>query len=319
MDQLHVADAQRLLLRAALAPADAAQDAYARWRSLVPFAAVDPEAYRLLPCLYANLQALGAVDDLAARLRGVYRRTWYANQLALPHLAAALTTWQAAGIETRILGGPLAILQYSADAGLYPLDGGDVLVRPQNMQHAGRLLAGRGWSPASRHDHPMQDTVLVHPQGGYLTLRSRIVHQGDAADHVWQQPVAIAVGDQTGYLLNPVDHLLFLAEYGVQAGQPATRWLPDAAFLVRQAPALDWAELTVQARLRHARPSLQQLLVALESVLSLHSPAGIIEELARPDPAPAWVAPTVPRRVIARRRLRAARVRLRRFFGIRAC
>src|SRR5574341_997684 len=78
---------QRLLLRAALLADGDALDAWQAWKSEADFDQLDYGTARILPLLYRNLTFLQIHDPFLRRLKGIYRRTWYANQLTLRDLA----------------------------------------------------------------------------------------------------------------------------------------------------------------------------------------------------------------------------------------
>ena len=101
--QRPLSPAHRALLRAALGNGQAALDAYAEWQRWVDLDALDDEAYRQLPRLYRNLVRLGVQDAQMPRLRGIYRRTWYGNRLALLWMGEVLSTLANAGVEAPVL------------------------------------------------------------------------------------------------------------------------------------------------------------------------------------------------------------------------
>src|SRR3990172_6475884 len=98
--------AQELLLRAALLQGEPARHAWQHWRMQVNLEQEwDAGTYRLLPLVYHNLRALGVDDPLMSKLRGIYRREWYKNQMLFHTIAEVLRLFHAAGIETMILKG----------------------------------------------------------------------------------------------------------------------------------------------------------------------------------------------------------------------
>ena len=76
---------QELLLQAALMQGKETIDAWEAWKSTVEIAQIDQGSYRLLPLLYKNLRDHGVEDPWADTLKGVYRSTWYKNQLLFRH------------------------------------------------------------------------------------------------------------------------------------------------------------------------------------------------------------------------------------------
>ncbi|MFM5969685.1 MAG: hypothetical protein ACKO9X_03730 [Dolichospermum sp.] len=73
--------------------------AWQDWRDSVDIETLDASSYSLLPQLYQNLLAHGVDDTEMSRLKGIYRRNWYANQLKLKSLKAILSSLKDIGIE----------------------------------------------------------------------------------------------------------------------------------------------------------------------------------------------------------------------------
>lgn len=119
---------QLLVLHAALDPAPAAAVAWQRWRQAIEFDDVDHGSTRLLPLVYRNLGAGAFDEEVAGRLKGLYRRSWSHNQLIFKRAAGAIGVLEGAGIETLVTkGASLALLSYG-DVGVRPMDDVDVLV-----------------------------------------------------------------------------------------------------------------------------------------------------------------------------------------------
>ena len=71
-----------LLLRAALSEGDDAPRAWEEVRQRMgSITRLNGTTYRLLPLLYRNLSEQGVRDPELKRLKGVYRHSWYANQM----------------------------------------------------------------------------------------------------------------------------------------------------------------------------------------------------------------------------------------------
>jgi hypothetical protein len=121
---------QALLLRAALGDGDEAQVAWEAWRAATDFDRLDGGSYRLLPLLYRNLERLGVGEEGTdlGRLRGIYRRTWYKNRIAIAHLAGLIGHLDAAGIPTMVLKGAALTTLYYRDHGGRAMEDCDLLV-----------------------------------------------------------------------------------------------------------------------------------------------------------------------------------------------
>jgi len=71
------------LLQAALQNQSEALTAFAAWQGTVDIDDLPPGQFELLPLLYRNMQRAGLEEHpWLPRLKGIYRRAWYANQLA---------------------------------------------------------------------------------------------------------------------------------------------------------------------------------------------------------------------------------------------
>jgi len=104
---------QELLLRAALLRGKEAIAAWREWKSSVDVDRLDQGSRRLLPLLYRNLRAHGVEDPLMNSFKGIYRLTWYKNQMAFHKMTSLLRSFHHAGIETMLLkGAALVMLHY---------------------------------------------------------------------------------------------------------------------------------------------------------------------------------------------------------------
>ncbi|MBD3562866.1 nucleotidyltransferase family protein, partial [Planktothrix sp. FACHB-1355] len=140
-----VTSEQELLLLAALQQGKDATDAWQQWKTTVDIEDIDPESYRLLPLLYRNLSVHGVEDSEMVRLKGVYRRRWYENQLLVSKITELLRYFQDAAIETLILKDVALLLHYYQDDGLHPIDIFDIFVRWADGDAAIALLNKLGW------------------------------------------------------------------------------------------------------------------------------------------------------------------------------
>jgi Uncharacterised nucleotidyltransferase len=119
-----------LLLRAVAWNDQRARRAWDAWRSQVtPEIVTDAEAW-LLAAAYRPLRRLGADDPMVSLAGGVYRRTWYVNQLALKRGAGVIAHLRAAGVEVIVLNGAALSLLHYRDVGARPFEHLDMLAGP---------------------------------------------------------------------------------------------------------------------------------------------------------------------------------------------
>ncbi len=285
---------QEVLLRAALLKGSDAADAWNEWRSRVDIDDIDhldPGSYRLLPLLYHNLKSLYPEEPIMMKLKGVYRLTWYKNQLLFHVISGILRAFHHAGIETMVLkGAALTFLCYQY-YGLRPMNDFDVLVRADQAMSAIRLLQKMGWKPIDFE--PTEEYVSVSYSHGFedesgreLDLHWHIFSQcrdAYADDDFWEKAVVTTFHDAPTMVLNPTDQLLHVCVHGARWNEtPPFRWVADAIMILNKSGnEIDWSRLALQAeKCRLILPLLNTLLY-LRDIFKAPMPPEIIGTLQR--------------------------------------
>jgi len=255
---------QELLLRAALFEGGYAVEAWKDWRSLVDIEDIDrldPGSYRLLPLVYQNLKNLQALDPIMMKLKGVYRLTWYKNQILFHTISGLLQDFQNAGIETMVLKGAALTSLFYKNYGLRPMKDFDVLVHTDQAMPAIQLLKKLGWKP--KDFEPQETYVSVSYSHGFedesgreLDLHWHIFSQcreTHADDDFWGKATVISFHDVPTRVLNPTDQLLHICVHGARWNEtPPFRWVADAIMILKNAGnEIDWHRLALQAEKRH--------------------------------------------------------------------
>lgn len=266
---------QNLLLQALLHPDDDRAAAAIRgWQSCVDIETLDFGSYRLLPLLWKRIGSQGW--DLPERdlIKGVYRRTWYANHLQLSRLAEITKRLQEVNCASIWLKGAALIVQCYDDLGVRPMDDVDLLVQPGQARIAINSIVDAGWNPSptpltvSRTSNPrnlalwiqssrprsMFDEAYFSARHGHgfskenacnLDLHWRLMQEFEKPlleENCWSDPDRGKWRNAEILLPNPVCHLLFLLLHGCRWNPtPAIRWVADAMTLIRsQGERLDW-------------------------------------------------------------------------------
>src|SRR3990170_600967 len=138
---------QYLLLQAAFFAGRRAEHAWRQARPGLDINHLPGDSIRLLPLVYRNLTALGIDDPELPRVKGLYRRTWYRNQLVIERAGATLQTLHDAGIATLVLKGVALVPLFYEDAGLRPMEDFDVLVPVEKAAAAAAVLKASGSIP----------------------------------------------------------------------------------------------------------------------------------------------------------------------------
>ena len=255
---------QAVLLAAALRSGEAARQAWQTWKHAVDFeAGLDGGSYRLLPLVYRNLSQQGLDDPLLGRLKGVYRLTWYKNQLLFRTLGEILQRLSAAGIPTLLLKGAALTQLYYRDLGLRPMDDTDVLVPEAQLSAALETLTRAGWSPkVLALDKLTAEHRALRPSCGFsdgagreLDLHWHVLMEccepGADVDF-WSSALPETFEGTATQTLSTTDHLLHICLHGLAPNVvPPVRWIADAMTLLRVAgPQVDWDLLCERAEAR---------------------------------------------------------------------
>ncbi|WP_017655076.1 nucleotidyltransferase family protein [Fortiea contorta] len=270
---------QKLLLQATLLQGQAALTAWEQWESSVDIEVLDPQSYALLPQVYQNLLAHGVEDAHMARLKGIYRRNWYANQLRLKQLKILLSHLKDAGIEVILLGD--AALCCLVDQTYRPISHLHLLVRSAELERAIQQLTSLNWQVATATTY--QFIHLQDEQKNSLYLQGRLfwaIPQDYIDEQVWQY--AIPNGSNlAGYILNPTDQLLDVCTRTfIKSRSPEISGIADALMLIQQAgDDLDWIRLITQAQRYQMILPVRNMLLLLQQVLQLAIPNWVIPAL----------------------------------------
>jgi hypothetical protein len=286
---------QELLLRAAVLPPARALPAWREWTRHFDIAEdrIDVGSYRLLPKVYRNLRGQLQDDPQRARLEGLYKRNWYASQLAFEACAKALQALQAAGIEPVLLKGCPLALRYYADIGARPMNDIDLLVSPQEALAAARILGEQGWHPDK--GAALSPSTLAHAHA-HGFRRERVATELDLHWHVLhfcqdegvsrrfaQAAVPLQLNRVATRTLCSADHLLSVCIHGLMWNEvPPMRWIVDAMRLLdTPAHPVDWPRLLEMARACRGSLSVHAALSYLRERFDAPVPEAVLAELAR--------------------------------------
>jgi hypothetical protein len=312
---------EELLLRAALAPPEAAAGAWGRLRPRFHFEHADHEWYRMIPFVWRNLSEAGVDDPEIARMKGVFRRTWADTHVLLHDLGQALHVLKRAGIDTLVIKGAGLIASGLMDPGTRLMDDIDIVVAPSDFERAEHVLADRGW--LRKQPGVAVGTfgvALGNSSGRQLDLHPRVAPEltlrgdPDATDAAfWSRARPITVKTASTRTLAAADHLMLVCVHGFRGAGPARlHWVPDAAVLLH-ADAIDWDTLVEETQRRRVVLIMRRALAALRC-LDLPVPAWVTSRLDRVSPTPrdhliTWARECGPQRSEALRLVRYCSLR----------
>ncbi|MBD1859242.1 MULTISPECIES: nucleotidyltransferase family protein [Leptolyngbya] len=268
---------QELLLKAALLKGQSALTAWEQWKARVDIETLDSTSFTLLPQLYQTLLAHGVEDPHMARLKGIYRRTWYANQLQIRSLHTILAALAEAGIDAIVLGD--AALNFHASN--LPVSSFHLLLRQDQLDPTFKTLTALDWeAPAPT---PGQVSIQFKAQQQSLYIQTRLFWafpQDETDEQVWRRAISLP---NAGFLLDPTDQLLEIcARTFLKARGQTIQGLADAFLLIQRfGDDLDWQRLITQAQRYRMILPLRNTLTLLHQILELDVPNWVLPTLVQ--------------------------------------
>lgn len=285
-------DQQKLLLRAALMDPEQSALAWDRVRPTFDLDDPDHASQALLPLVYRQLDRLGIDDPGLAKLRGIYRRTWYMNQLLLDRLKGTLQAVEDGGGDPLVVSSWELPLRYYGDLGLRSVAALHLLVRPDRVARSARALADQGWTtgpfdPSKAVIGNRHNARYQRADGDRCILYWRLFHEfsdpgrGIEPDDLWERPIDLELRGVPARALSPTDELLNVCVGGARPSTwPTVIWVADA-IAVLHAPdsAIDWERLVRQARRLRAALRVHDALSFLRHELDAPVPGDVLAEL----------------------------------------
>lgn len=281
---------QGYLLQALFGPQADALDRYKAWRGATDLdGAVDFATYRLLSLLEARLRALGFEDDFTGRLKGIYRRAWFENNLMFQEVAEVVRRLGDAGIETMLLkGAPLAMLYYPEHAAR-PMSDIDLVVHEPDVARAAAIIAAMpGWDRKGRGE-PDMDRLYKHSIAFAGDRKEIDLHwyflreaRSAAADRwLWRGALPFDFRGAATLRPSPTALLLSVIVHGIRCNPVSpVRWIADAVQVLRRDPGgIDWDDVVAFARRQRLSRRLGLGLRYLRDNFALPIPPEVPERL----------------------------------------
>jgi hypothetical protein len=269
--RLRPTEQQRLLLLCALGDDAVVHDSWARVRPGLDLDSLDEGSHGVLPLVYDALARTGIAEPLLPRLKGIYKKAWFANQLLLDGARRPLGMLRHAGVEPLLLHGSAVMAAYYPGAAKRRVPFLDVAVRPGSEERALRALERTGWT---RHpDQAGEETYpapLVDVDGRLMFLHAGLPDAlAGGQDAMFERAIEIDVGGTPARVLEPTDQLLCVCATGADVTLvPQAQWLADAAVLITEHP-IDWDALAERAAERMLSVRVAAALAYLEGDLGL--------------------------------------------------
>jgi hypothetical protein len=275
---------QRLLLGATFWEGERARAAWNGWRSAVPREQVTFADARLLACAYRPLCRLGVDDPMLSLAGGVYRRTWYLNQLALRRGARAVAQLRAADIDVLVLKGAASAILHYGDVGARPMDDVDLLVDPRRLAAAIHALGASGWLELASQGPvagPLRyGSHVEDADGNEIDIHAyALMQSADDAD-LWESCVPLDLMGVETRAPGPPEQLLLVCTHGLRWDVSTIRWAADAMAILRcTGSAFDWERLVQRTQARRLTVTVGHALAWLRESLDADVPEWVLRRL----------------------------------------
>ncbi|NCC36261.1 MAG: hypothetical protein EOM24_30260 [Chloroflexia bacterium] len=291
---MNLSPSTQALLQAVLHPDETPPQALQTWLAATELNRLEPGQFNLLPLLYPQLQRSAAEHPWLPRIKGIYRRVWYANQRALKAASDVLQVLEASGQAALLIGPAALALTFYDTQALRPVGVPQVLVPTEDRGRAIQTLSAAGWQP-SPPTASLTSERFVRWQAGHLFSRPTANQHVDQVRLCWHvlpraplpawnkqwfaRAVTLTSPSITARTLDPTDQLLHALADG-----PALEVIPlvDATRLSANAP-IDWPRLVAMASQSHLASILSERLAIIEALGARDVPTSILAELTHID------------------------------------
>ena len=236
--------------------------------------------------VYANLiSGLGGPDTTL--LKGVYRRTWYANQLVLAQVTPLLDRLAARDVAPLLLNDASLVAGYYPDIGYRTIRCIDILVRARDWDGSVTSAADEGWQVQPDVSFGSATSLSVMTFAGSerrcLRLWTNLFApepRDDTEDRTWRAAGCIHVNGRSLATLGSIEQLLRSSAEAVAIGTPPLFLYADARLVAQSLTSpSDWTRLVWQAqRYEHILP-LRNMLAFLQEALSIAIPPWVLPSL----------------------------------------
>jgi hypothetical protein len=274
-----------LLLRANLAPDDAAGQAWRDWQRVRSVDGATWLEMRLLAPLARRLAQLDPRSPYRATLEGVAKASWTRTQLIIQDSASALDALHTAGIDFLLLKGAAYYAEGLASATRRIMGDVDILVQPEAIAETVSRLIEAGWSARSRIvsrfiDQPRVSLNFRKGEYGDLDLHRQVFHfsrrSSELDANLWENARAARFIGLPVRVPRPADSIVISIAHGMRTGDGD--WAMDVGY--RKASQIEWDEVAYIAEYRGLVPHVFSGLAYLKA-LGVDVPQSILTRLSK--------------------------------------
>jgi hypothetical protein len=246
-----------------------------------------PHVHGVLPSLAAP-----PPDVLSSLIQRHDESSQY-SLLLTAHLMKLLRLFDSAGVPVITLKGPVLSQQLYGDPGVRASVDLDLLVPPDSVERAVRVLEAQGyalesslaWLGVNRLTGRCTELTLRGPDGTGVDLHwasAPVDHPCQIRpDRLWSSIVSVPLAGRSVPALAPECLLLYLCIHGARHCWTKLRWLCDVAMLVSNDRTLNWEFVRRIAEESRAVHALHLALHLAHTLLRTELPAGVLAEVEK--------------------------------------
>lgn len=282
---------QEVLIHAAVDGGDESVNAWRKWIANTDFDDIEYDSFRMIGLIYHNLSRSAAKEPNLQRMKGIFRRTWYKNQVLLNRLSEVVRLFRENEVDLLIIkGAPISLLYYenSGSRQMYDLD---ILVKPDDAIRSIDLLRLNGWELLVSESYDRSSECLGAHYATHLKDENGIeldLHwyalkscRFDTADsEFWGRSVPIEINGEASRTLDSAGHLLHMCVHGVASHNTSPlRWVTDAMTIFNSGAEVDWDYLEHEIHKRQLNSLMRDALGYLRDEFDAQIPDDFLGRL----------------------------------------
>lgn len=278
---------QKLLLKAVFtSDREMLLDYWEKWYAGVDIEDLDSESNHLLPLLSHNLSLHQVKTKEDQRLKGIYRRYWYSNQISLAELNKILTAFNEEQIKTIILGDLAMAIGYYSELAMRPIYNYELFVTPKQANLAIKLLTQLGWKPKFEikkiNPYIYPKLPFTNNQGKVLflywqlwTYKLDLKNQETIFTDISKK---ITIGENIAYILDSNEQIIYLCMQNTLCSEKLVAlYLIDLKYIIDNSNSvIDWQQLTTKILVLNLSLSYQNLVLKFNEILGDRIPSQVI-------------------------------------------
>lgn len=282
---MNLSSEARLALTAANNSGPEAVDAFRQWQALVDLDHLPGGHYPLLPLICRTLDQNGIDHPWRPRLRGIYRKVWYANRLTLRSVAGVVDALEANNVEPLVVDAAVLAPTVYPELALRPIQPPVLAVRTEDASRAIDILCALGWRAEPEAPHLLsaeyrkwtsgQRFANADQQSLWLGWHVTPTFPCTELDQAIRRPAtSLALESTTVRTPCPADQLLTAC---LNAGNSNLIAFIDAAYLI-ESGAVAWPRLLELAGRFRLSLSLIDSLTTLDESLNVAVPEAVLAD-----------------------------------------